>query len=155
MARNKSACCSVVIGTFFAPLHRYLYHIPFPMKKILFALFALFAIAVTPAAAQQNRTVAVPQPAAYFQTRLERLYQSINNKDQTAVARYERELMGAMREAIEEVGTPAAGSTDARFKQEMGVILQKFENFTFVNATKDDSDEHLALLESFLAMMIK
>jgi hypothetical protein len=126
------------------------------MKKLLLVFLALLFLRSVSLYAQDQRVVAVPKPAEYYQTRLERLYKAIDVKDQTAaVARYERDLMAAMREAIEAAGSPAEGSTEARFKQEMIIILQKFEGFSFVNAAKSVADEHLALMESFLGMMIK
>lgn len=116
----------------------------------LFAFFVLFAGTSLTAQNASERNPPTITPTQYFQSRLEKLYLAINQKENNNISRYETDLMGMMRTHIE---TAQTSTEKKKYSKRMEEILTSFEGFSFVTAEKDAADAHLALLEEFLAML--
>lgn len=116
----------------------------------LFAFFVLFAGTSLTAQNASERNPPTITPTQYFQSRLEKLYLAINQKENNNISRYETDLMGMMRTHIE---TAQTSPEKKKYSKRMEEILTSFEGFSFVTAEKDAADAHLALLEEFLAML--
>lgn len=122
------------------------------MVRILFFAIGLFFSNLSALSAQKeatpDRVIATERPSAYFQGRLERLYKAIEQRDPTQTARYERELVQAMREAMQQKLVK-----DERLHNRLLVVFQQFDGFSFTQANPGQQDAHLALLEEFLAIL--
>ncbi|MFN7326561.1 MAG: hypothetical protein ACK5SQ_08255 [Chitinophagales bacterium] len=122
------------------------------MVRILFIAIGLFFLNLSALSAQKEaiaeRVVASESPSAYFQGRLERLYKAIEQRDPTQMARYERELVQAMREALQQKLVK-----DERLANRLQVVFQQFDGFSFTQANPGQQAAHLALLEEFLAIL--
>ncbi len=116
----------------------------------LFVFFVLFAGTSLMAQTVSERNPPTVTPTQYFQSRLEKLYVAINQKENNNISRYETDLMGLMRTQIE---TAQTSTEKKKYSKRMEEILTSFEGFSFVTAEKDAADAHLALLEEFLAML--
>jgi hypothetical protein len=116
----------------------------------LFVFFVLFAGTSLMAQTVSERNPPTVTPTQYFQSRLEKLYVAINQKENNNISRYETDLMGLMRTQIE---TAQTSTEKKKYSKRMEEILTSFEGFSFVTAEKDTADAHLALLEEFLAML--
>lgn len=116
----------------------------------LVALFVLVTGTSLMAQSVSERNPPTVTPTQYFQSRLERLYLAINQKEKSNISRYETDLLGMMRTQIETAQTSAEKQ---KYSKRMEEILTSFEGFSFVTAEKDAADAHLALLEEFLAML--
>jgi|JI7StandDraft_1071085.scaffolds.fasta_scaffold167819_1 hypothetical protein len=119
----------------------------------LITLIAFFALSVGTTLTAQNvseRNPPTVTPTQYFQSRLEKLYVAINQKENNNISRYETDLLGMMRTHIE---TAQTSTEKKKYSKRMEEILTSFEGFSFVTAEKDAADAHLALLEEFLAML--
>ncbi len=119
----------------------------------LITLIAFFALSVGTTLTAQNvseRNPPTVTPTQYFQSRLEKLYVAINQKENNNISRYETDLLGMMRTHIE---TAQTSTEKKKYSKRMEEILTSFEGFSFITAEKDAADAHLALLEEFLAML--
>jgi hypothetical protein len=123
------------------------------MKKLhLILVLAFFGNMAVALAQPTAREVTPVTPAEYFQTRLVRLSDAIENTDAGKMVAYQRDLVGAMREYIIDV-EKAGKDADAPKITRMTTIFHAFDGFSFHSAGQADINAKMALMEEFLGLM--
>lgn len=122
------------------------------MQSRFILVFVLIAISVPVLHAQQQapaRAVNTSSPTTYFQGRIERLQHALEQKNNDRTARYEQNLLAAMRQAVQDTNTPEKQQTHLKMEE----ILNQFNGFTFVNTSPEVAKKHVALLKEFLLLL--